>query len=152
MANSPLNTALPAKCEEYEVYEDDYDTGYSEAERFFHSLEYHRSLLPDYERRWLQTDGTLVPLKRQEEKWPRNTPRAPEIPSLELDLKFCLRSLEFQDNIQKCQDLQFKIASFCILQEDEATQRRGVKILKDLSEKGHPDGMCLYGAFDGRLG
>lgn len=139
-------SVIPTQCEQYEDDEDDYDTGYTEADRFFHSLEYHRSLLPDYERRWLRACGVHeIPTKRQRERWPKHVPKASEIPALELDFKFCQKSLEFQDDIKKCQDLQFKIASFLIRQDDEDDQRKGFKMLKELAESSHPDGMCLYG-------
>lgn len=136
-------------------FENSYHTGYTEAERFYQCLEYHNTLLPDYERRWLDTtDHEEHPPTeiQQKEIWPRRVPVESEIPALELDLQFCLRNLTFRkgkEERRKCENLKFRIASFLIQPERDAyQQRRGFKILKDLAESSHPDGMCLYGRLD----
>lgn len=150
LTSADLLRFQPLEVSHCEEFDDDYDSGYTEAERFFHSLEYHRSLLPDYERRWLHDSGIIkIPTTktgRPKEAWPRNVPRSSEMPALELDLKFCERSLQSQKgDLKKCQDLRFRVASYLILQTNEADQRKGFKVLKDLAVKGHADGMCLYG-------
>jgi hypothetical protein len=136
-----------ARCENLDDSEHDYTlTGYSESESFFQSLEYHRSIFPDYYRRWGDKSGGES-VSTQTVSWPRRTPDKSEAPALELDLKFCQRSPNKNDKV-KCQDIQFRIASYNILQTDcLSSQQKGFWLLKDLAEQGHPDGMCLYGTF-----
>ena len=134
-----FGASSPVLCEDYYYDdEDDYETGYTEAERFFHSLEYHRALLPDYERRWLHHHND-----RPTDRWPRHVPKSSEITALELDLKFCERHAADE---KRCRDLKFRIASFYVFRTpDKQLQRKGFKMLKELAEQGHADGMCLYG-------
>ena len=152
------------KCEDYFhdiEHHDDYPTGYTESERFFQSLEYHRALLHDYHRRWKEASeavskgetkpaATEAPSSNKPNKhtltWPRKIPKSSEVPALKLDLTFCERSPNYLDLVKQCQDIRFRIASFCVTQEDDPeSQWRGYRMIKDLAERGHPDGMCLYG-------
>jgi hypothetical protein len=139
---------------EYEL-----ESGYDEGERFFQTLEYHRSLLLDYKRRWfMQTrnssaDDRTIASKNdrtvnKSAKWPRNVPKDNEIRALESDLKFCQRAPSSPENARQCQNMQFRIAAYYIQQADDESKRSGFKILKDLAENGHPDGMCYYGKTD----
>jgi hypothetical protein len=136
---------------EYEL-----ESGYDEGERFFQTLEYHRSLLLDYRRRWFaQTrhsaaDDQTISSKNdrtvnKSAKWPRNVPRENEIRALESDLKFCQWAPNSTENARRCQNIQFRIAAYYIQQPDDESKRSGFKMLKDLAENGHPDGMCYYG-------
>jgi len=153
----------------------DLDTGYTEEERFYQCLDYHRSLLFDYYRRWggpsdmdeddqkqdapaetetTSSSSSSVALNRQKttklkhSAWPRRVPTADEINALETDLKFCLRdSHNYKDHSSSCPNLQFRIASYYVAQDDPVSQRKGFKQIKELAEQGHPDGMCYYGAF-----
>lgn len=130
-----------SKCDAHlHEFDEQHPTGYTETERFLQCLEYHRSLLFDYSRRWDIEDpnGSSV--------WPRNIPQADEIPALELDLKFCKMSPNYRNNRNVCQNQQFRIAAYYVTQKDDTElQMRGYKLVKDLAEHGHPDGMCLYG-------
>ena len=140
----------------------DEDTGYTEAERFFQCLDYHRSLLYDYERRWGPIDTLLssennkngensntkqdAKSKNRHPTWPRRIPTEDEINALETDLSFCLRSTSAdQSQTNQCPDLQFRIATFYVTQDDRISQRKGFKQIKELAEQGHPDSMCYYG-------
>jgi len=135
--------------------EDDQESGYSESERFLQCLEYHRSLLYDYNRRWFPkrpeggkiTDATTNDKEvNRSARWPRNVPTAKEIKSLEMDLHFCQRSPYSKEQLRRCQDVQFRIAAYYVSQkDDEQSQRKGFKPVKELAEQGHPDGMCLMG-------
>ena len=139
---------------------DDNDSGYTEAERFSQCLEYHRSLLFDYHRRWGQAD-TLGEAKDEQEEnpsktktseanhnsWPRRVPTDSEITALEKDLEFCLRDPKLKEDSESCHNLQFRIASYYLAQDDPFAQRTGFKKIKLLAEQGHPDAMCYYGEY-----
>jgi hypothetical protein len=120
-----------------------FPTGHTEVERFIQTLEYNRCLLPDYVRRWETGDGTP---KLAEKTWPRVIPSASEIPALELDLKFCLKSPSSAEKASACHKHKFRIGSYYVMQkESQKGQIKGYKMIKELAEQGHPDGMCLYG-------
>lgn len=138
----------------------DNDSGYTEAERFSQCLEYHRSLLFDYHRRWGQAD-TLDETKNEQgdnpskkktsgtnhNSWPRRIPTDSEITALENDLTFCLRDPNLKENSESCHNLQFRIAAYYLAQDDPFAQRTGFKKIKLLAEQGHPDAMCYYGEY-----
>lgn len=118
-------------------------SGYSESKRFYQVLAYHRELLADYQRRWPEAHEGKNP-RTMKRDWPRSIPKAHQIASLEFDLKFCERSQ--MEDTKKCQDLKFRIACFYIYHESNPMfQKRGLNLVKDLAQKGHADGMCLYG-------
>ena len=135
------------------------DSGYTEAERFSQCLEYHRSLLFDYYRRWGEADTVedevedeqgesalkTKPSETDLNSWPRRVPTDSEINALETDLKFCLRDANQKENSGSCHNLQFRIAAYYLAQDDPFAQRTGFKKLKSLAEQGHPDAMCYYG-------
>lgn len=114
----------------------------TEQERFATCLEYHRMILPDYERRWVPFDGAAQRTKRSI-TWPKNLPTSSEINGLEIDLGYCEKSPNYRNN--PCQDIKFRLAAFFVLKGDEKQKQQGFKMLKELAEHGHPDGMCLYG-------
>lgn len=143
-------------------FDEEHPSGYSEQERFQQCLDYHRALLFDYKRRWQQSPDS----DKDSVTWPTHIPSGKDIPALELDLRFCQASPAFRK--ANCHDLQFRIASYFLQlptslksssksQEDDdgeespfAIQRRmkeGYKLVKELAENGHADGMCLYGEF-----
>ena len=124
----------------------DYEQLYPEAEEFREVLEYYRQQLPWYRKQW---SGNKSPISSH---WPRNIPNDAETSALEMDVKFCKRNAQLasDDTAAKaakknCQDLQFRIASNYVRSKDEAKQFRGYKLLKELAEQEHADGMCLYG-------
>jgi hypothetical protein len=144
---TPINTQVTVHYSE--AYDPDLDTdssGYSEAERFYQCVTYHRSLLHDYIRRW--GDGTIHPSSQVDEaisiktdhnnpdsntfnnsiakntqyhtdtssRWPRNVPHPNEVKALECDLVFCERSPEYQKDVRVCQSTKFLIASYYVSQ------------------------------------
>jgi hypothetical protein len=126
--------------------DEQYPSGYTESDRFFQCLEYHRYLLDDYERRWIGPNGEEA---TDSITWPRNVPTLDEIAALELDLTFCLKSPSYRRaDAPKCEDKMFRIGSF-YLQDTSHPEFlvKGFKMVKELAEHGHPDGMCLYGMF-----
>lgn len=120
-------------------------SGYTESERFYQCLKYHRALLSDYQRRWepqvsLQNDNNndnnVDNIHNDNSSydisaWPTNIPTSSQLPSLIMDLEFCYASLLQSNNsnnihhntLQKkvCQDQQFKIASFYVCQTTNNT-------------------------------
>lgn len=157
--NLTLVTTSETHCDAADLHQFDteYPTGYTELERFLQALEYHRSLLFDYTRRWELEDAAhtsasasngATPTNSSTTAWPRHVPDARDVPALETDLKFCEASPSYRGNRRTCQNLQFRLASFYVAQtHDHEAQRKGYRIVKRLAEHGHPDGMCLYGAF-----
>lgn len=132
---------------------DEYDeeSGYTEQDRFFQTLEYHRALLFDYYRRWGDSLKEDTDKASHVDKWPRNVPSSKQIGALESDLIFCKRSSSEGDH--KCDDLEFRIATFYVQADDQEMQRKGFKTVKHLAETGHPSGMCYYAMLlnDGKI-
>jgi tetratricopeptide (TPR) repeat protein len=113
---------------------------YQEAEEFNQCLLYYRQQLPWYRKQWSSKSPNPISAN-----WPRNTPSLEETSALEFDLKFCKRNPQSPENDTPCQNIQFQIASCYIRSQDPKLQYRGYKLAKELAERGHPDGMCLYG-------
>ena len=136
-----------------EAYDPDLDldsSGYTEEERFYQCVSYHRSLLHDYNRRWgqqqqQQSDTTTT------STWPRNIPHTEEVAALECDLFYCQRSPEYHNDIGFCHSTKFRIASYYVSPQnnhDTYTRReKGFRVIKELAEQGYPDAMCLYGTY-----
>jgi TPR repeat protein len=118
---------------EYDPY--DSSLPYPEAEEFSQCLQFYRQQLSWYRREWSSRSPNPISAN-----WPRNIPGEDEISPLEFDLKFCLRN-----PTSSCQKMQFRIASFYLQCNDPKLQYRGYKLVKELAERGDPDGMCLYG-------
>lgn len=115
----------------------------TEAERFEQCLAFHRYFWEDYKQRWAYSaDANRTP-KTTASTWPRNVPEDHEVPSLELDFVFCQRSPRKKNHY--CDDLQFRLAAYYLRQDDRKVRRDGFKLVKQLAEKGHGDGMCMYG-------
>jgi len=67
-----------------------------------------------------------------------------DIKGLEIDLGYCERSPDYRSH--PCQDIKFRVAAFYVQQKgNHKLQQKGFKMIKELAEHGHPDGMCLYG-------
>jgi hypothetical protein len=155
-----------------EAYDPDLDldsSGYTEEERFYQCVSYHRSLLHDYDRRWGQgkcysqsdVDEQGFSTRNAYSKskvhnyintksgWPRNVPNADEVAGLECDLFYCQRSPEYQNDIRFCQSTKFRIASYYVSSQNghnKSVQReKGFRVVKELAGQGYPDAMCLYG-------
>ncbi len=143
-----------------EAYDPDLDldsSGYTEEERFYQCVSYHRSLLHDYNRRWgqqqqqQQQHGRCSDTTTTASTWPRNVPHMDEVAALECDLFYCQRSPEYQNDIGFCQSTKFRIASYYVSSQnnhDTYTRReKGFRVIKELAEQGYPDAMCLYGTY-----
>jgi hypothetical protein len=155
-----------------ELYDPDLDadsSGYTEEERFYQCVMYHRSLLHDYDRRWgngriyTAVSSTLDELditysnhhNDTKSQWPRNVPNARDATALECDLMYCQRSPEYQNSndhsgSMACQSTKYRIATFYVSKQnnDLRSQReKGFRVVKELAEQGYPDAMCLYGTF-----
>jgi hypothetical protein len=155
-----------------EVLDQEFDdeSGYTEAERFYQCLDYHRSLLSDYTRRWspkLTSDRPLAGASggavagafrldglnsenSNAAQWPRNIPLAHEVSALECDLRYCQRGSKSSGgddcpSQRLCQDAKFRIAAFYVAQSQSESQKLGFQMLKELAESNHADGMCYYG-------
>jgi hypothetical protein len=151
-------------------HEFDDESGYTEAERFYQCLDYHRSLLSDYTRRWGPKPTSDRPLASRSSngavagafrlnglnsensnaaQWPRNIPLAHEVSALECDLRYCQRgsksSSDECSSQRLCQDAKFRIAAFYMAQSQSQSQQLGFQMLKELAESSHADGMCYYG-------
>jgi hypothetical protein len=154
-----------------EAYDPDLDldsSGYTEEERFYQCVSYHRSLLHDYDRRWGQgkcytlsdadmqgfsnrdANGTSKAHHHNDTKtrWPRNVPSADEVTGLECDLFYCQRSPDYQQDVRFCQSTTFRIASYYVSSQNHnkhSQKEKGFRVIKELAEQGYPDAMCLYG-------
>ena len=134
-----------SSCEGLLEVETAFPRNFNESDRFFQVLEYHRTLLADYMKRW----GDAEPPQDGHKSWPRKVPHQSEISALEMDYTFCKRSPNYRNKDRACQDLQFRIGSYYITKyqgtDNGEMQMKGYKMIKDLAEQGHPDGMCYYG-------
>ena len=142
-------TSCDADVDDSSFFDDDDElsTGITESERFYQCLEYHRSLLSDYSYRWGTASSEKIGMNSGTTIWPRNMPTAKEFPALELDYRFCKR--QKKDNlevIKRCQNQLYIIACYCLREnKDSATLQKGYKLVKELAEQGHPNGMYMYG-------
>lgn len=118
--------------------------GCTESDSFHQCVEYHRTLLPEYRHRWNYANAERrIPMAPA---WPRRVPSAEDVPSLEQDLIYCKRSPNYRSDESYCDSLQFRIAAYYVQQmDDPELQKKGFKLVKDLAERGHADGMCYYG-------
>mmetsp|Transcript_26104 Transcript_26104/g.48655 ORF Transcript_26104/g.48655 Transcript_26104/m.48655 type:complete len:400 (-) Transcript_26104:176-1375(-) len=123
----------------------------SESHRFQQCLAYHRSLLRSYHSRW---DWANAQSRLPTTSWPLNVPSDEDVGALMVDLRFCARSPNFRSDKDYCDRLRFRVGSYLLMQPDTATQKRGLKIVRDLAERGYADGMCSYATClnDGRAG
>ena len=136
-------TTSKSRCEGLLEVETVFPRSFNESDRFFQVLEYHRTLLPDYTNRWAGAD----PPSDGHKTWPRKIPSKEDIPALEMDFRFCKRSPNYRDKDRACQDLQFRIGAYYVtaFKDDPEMQMKGYRMIKELAEQGHPDGMCYYG-------
>ena len=138
-------TTTTASCEGLLEVETAFPQTFNESDRFFQVLEYHRTLLPDYRKRWGGKSAKPPPAGHK--SWPRKIPTKGDIAALEMDLKFCQRSPNYRNKDRACQDLQFRIGTYYVsaFHYDKEMQMKGYRMIKSLAENGHPDGMCYYG-------
>lgn len=127
-------------CEGLLEVETEFPESFNESDRFFQVLEYHRTLLPTYTKQW-----ATPPPASGKKAWPRKIPTESDIPGLEMDYRFCKRSPNYRDKDQACQDLQFRIGTYYVTSGCADTQMKGYRLIKELAELGHADGMCYYG-------
>lgn len=108
-----------------------------EEEKFLDTLALYRRWFDDIRKQW----DISKPASTQ---WPNNIPQKEEVSALELDLQLYLKAN--QKHTRRCQDLQFRIASYYLFREKTIEQqKKGFQMVKELAIDGHPDGLCLYG-------
>ena len=124
----------------------------NEPARFARCLAYHRALRTQYASRWdWANEGSRLPTT----SWPTSIPEEEDIPGLTADLRYCRRSPNYRNDEDYCDALRFRIGSYWLLHgPDLEGQKKGLRIIRDLAERGHPDGMVLYGMClnEGRAG
>ncbi len=147
-------------CEcEQQQYQQNYDTldeieEDEESRNFHETLQYHRLHLNNYKQSWnWHNANSRIPTV----SWPLNIPNESEVKALEVDLLYCKRRRSSSSSPRSssghssngstryCNNLQFRIASYLLLQQDPITQQKGYNILQNLAEKEkHPDAICAY--------
>lgn len=114
-----------------------------EADRFHQCLEYHRENLEEFRRKWdYNNPSSRTPTTTG---WPRNIPSDEEISMLEVDLMYCKKSPQYQNDKRYFKSLQFRIANYYLRQNSKEDQYKGYLLMKELANVGYPDGMCMYG-------
>lgn len=128
----------------------------TEAQRFDDALNYHRSKISYYRRKWEYTadSSATTSTKTPSRSWPDNIPPVDDLSFLLEDIKYCDRSEKFNHDKSYCNTLRFRVASSLLLQDHDEGQKKGLEMLKTLVEKDHSDAMVLYGMClnDGRVG
>jgi TPR repeat protein len=128
----------------------------SEKERFEKALAYHRSRISQYRRDWEYKEGgrATTSTKTPSRSWPDNVPSNDDLSFMLEDIKYCNHSPNFRSDKEYCHRLKFRVASALLLQYDEASQKRGMEILRSLAETGMADAMAFYGIClnEGRAG
>jgi hypothetical protein len=110
-----------------------------EEELFLDTLAMYRRWLKEIKKQWAISSPESM-------KWPRNIPQKIDISALETDLKGFYKGNE--ESTRKCQDLEFRIASYYLFREESVEQqKKGFHIIKKLAVNGHLDGLCLYGKY-----
>lgn len=114
----------------------------NEPARFARCLAYHRALRTQYASRWdWANEGSRLPTT----SWPTTIPEEEDVAGLTADLRYCRRSPNYRNDEDYCDALRFRIGSYWLLHgPDVDGQKKGLKIIRDLAERGHPDGMVLY--------
>eukprot|EP00563_Minutocellus_polymorphus_P006485 CAMPEP_0181033294 /NCGR_PEP_ID=MMETSP1070-20121207/7181_1 /TAXON_ID=265543 /ORGANISM="Minutocellus polymorphus, Strain NH13" /LENGTH=381 /DNA_ID=CAMNT_0023110713 /DNA_START=171 /DNA_END=1316 /DNA_ORIENTATION=- len=124
----------------------------NEPARFGRCLAYHRALRTQYASRWdWANEGSRLPTT----SWPTSIPEEEDVAGLTADLRYCRRSPNYRNDEDYCDALRFRIGSYWLLHgPDVEGQKKGLRIIRDLAERGHPDGMVLYGMClnEGRAG
>ena len=124
----------------------------NEPARFSRCLAYHRALRTQYASRWdWANEGSRLPTT----SWPTSIPEEEDVAGLTADLRYCRRSPNYRNDEDYCDALRFRIGSYWLLHgPDLEGQKKGLRIIRDLAERGHPDGMVLYGMClnEGRAG
>ncbi|KAL3811299.1 hypothetical protein ACHAXA_007161 [Cyclostephanos tholiformis] len=132
-------------------------TSADESDRFELALARHRSQLLTYRRKWEYSAGgtATTSTKTPSRSWPDDVPPDDDLSFLLEDVKYCDRSPRCEyDEGGYCDRLRFRVASALLVQLGEDSQRTGLRMLRSLAEKNHPDAMVYYGIClnDGRAG
>jgi len=123
-----------------------------EERNFDQTVRHHKNQLEYYQEKWnwLNASSRLPTVT-----WPTNIPDEILFSGLKTDLKYCNRRKKHDDANQRyCQDIQFRIASYMLIEHDEEVQKEALVVIKRLAEGGHPDSICAYATClnDGRAG
>lgn len=128
--------AFPASCEAAATDE--------ETRSFEDALARHRGRIDRYREAWQYrpdsnaTNETKTPSR----SWPDNVPSDDDLGWMRTDLIFCGRSRTEDDY---CKRLVFRLACNMMIQFDDDSQLRGLKMLSDLAERGFADAQCYLG-------
>eukprot|EP00957_Ditylum_brightwellii_P114849 8757585-Ditylum_brightwellii.AAC.1 len=117
----------------------------NEEAKYQRILAHHLSHLESYKRKW---DWVNNPTSRLPTiSWPTNFPNPADIPAMVTDVKYCRHSPNYRDVYGYCDDLRYRIAIHFLFMSDgnEEERSKGLMLVKDLAERGHPDAMCCYG-------
>ncbi len=136
-----------SSCDNSSFYYDE-----EENRNFLETLHHHKRSLDKYKRSWDWNNATY---RLPTVSWPLNIPSESEVSSLKFDLSFCQRRTNRSTEEDRyCSNLQFRIASFYLLQSDMNIQKYGLKMIQKLAESGHADSICAYATClnDGRAG
>ena len=121
-----------------------------ESERFEQTLRYHQRHLNMYRGKWdwKENPKSRIPTS----SWPFDVPTSEDAGMLQSEMKYCNQSPNFRSDKEYCDTIRFRVASYIL--PNEETAEEALAILKDLAERGHPDGMCLYATClnEGRAG
>ena len=123
-----------------------------EERNFDQTLKHHKNQLDYYQEKWnwLNASSRIPTVS-----WPTNIPDDTLFNGLKTDLIYCKRRKDEGDaNERYCQDIQFRIAAYMLLDADEEVQKEALGAVRRLAEAGHPDSVCAYATClnDGRGG
>lgn len=105
-----------------------------EERNFGQTLKHHRNQLDHYRNEWnWHNAGSRLPTV----SWPTNIPDDATFGGLAYDFKFCLQKKNQELPSKYCQDLQFRIANYMLLQQDEEIQKKGLVLIQQLAESNH---------------
>ena len=142
--NTKYYTSIITSCESIET----------ENQRFERMLSYHRNRINHYRRDWEYKDGKTTSTKTPSRSWPDNVPSNEDLSFMLEDMKYCSRSPNFRSDKEYCNRLMFRVSSALVVQYDEASQIKGMRLLRSLAETGMADAMAYYGIClnEGRAG
>ena len=131
----------------------------TESERFERALARHRSRITTYRKEWeyVANSSATTSATTPSRSWPDDVPPDDDISFLLEDAKYCDRSppsFGHGDREEYCSRLRFRVASALLVQFEEASQKKGLEMLRTLAENNYSDAMVYYGMClnDGRAG
>ena len=148
VVNKLSTTTNTTDCEHPRLTESEY--GYfdenEQNQNLQQTLRHHKSNFNEYKKKWNWQENDKKAPQAPHASWPLNVAQESELDSLKMALEFCNRNSLDSGDKSNCNNLQFRIASYLLLQTEEGdAQQRGLNIIKELAEKHNdPDAMCAY--------